>query len=401
MMNDKEIAFIICVNNEQYFEEACFYINRLHVPAGYHTDIISIREADSMCAAYNAAMESSMAKYKVYLHQDVFIRNEDFLFEILQIFENEKIGMIGVMGGTCLPKNGVAFRSWNVGYLDCRDADMAYFMQGSRAQQEDRVVEAIDGLMMITQYDIPWREDLFEDFDFYDVSQSLEMRRAGYDVFVPKQRLPWVIHDSSFAKLKNYDKNRQICLREYPEFFYGEYGLGFVYDRNWDVQCDSMVKSLIACIEKRDWLLVESKVNEYRAMQRKDSLMESCCILYDIRCAEEKAGTDMFFQGLETFQEMYGKYIQIRFLLRRMELGMEEETYAAMVTGMQEGWVSFDALLVIVIHSVVEKKKVLQKLRDIYRAEGKQILKLDILLERIPDNIPLTYSQGAGMDKTI
>ena len=33
-MNDKKIAFIIAVNNEQYFEECCFYIHRLSVPAG-------------------------------------------------------------------------------------------------------------------------------------------------------------------------------------------------------------------------------------------------------------------------------------------------------------------------------------------------------------------------------
>ncbi len=27
-------------------------------------------------------------------------------------------------------------------------------------------VECIDGLLMATQYDVPWREDLFDGFDF-------------------------------------------------------------------------------------------------------------------------------------------------------------------------------------------------------------------------------------------
>ena len=53
-MDDKKVVFIICVNNELYFKECVYYINRLVLPEGYSTDIIAIRGADSMCAAYNA-----------------------------------------------------------------------------------------------------------------------------------------------------------------------------------------------------------------------------------------------------------------------------------------------------------------------------------------------------------
>lgn len=87
------IAFIICVNNELYFEECKYYIERLEVPAGYDIDVIGIWEADSMCAAYNLGMRSSDAKYKVYMHQDVFIRDSRFLEKTLRIFkEHPKTG---------------------------------------------------------------------------------------------------------------------------------------------------------------------------------------------------------------------------------------------------------------------------------------------------------------------
>ena len=72
-MNEKEIAFIICVNDENEFKEALNYIDALNVPEGYHTDVIAVREAPSMAAGYNAAMQSSNAKYKIYIHQDVFL----------------------------------------------------------------------------------------------------------------------------------------------------------------------------------------------------------------------------------------------------------------------------------------------------------------------------------------
>ncbi len=80
------IAFIICVNNELYFEECRYYIGHLEVWAGYDIDVIGIWEADSMCAAYNLGMRSSDAKYKVYMHQDVFIRDSRFLEKTLRIF---------------------------------------------------------------------------------------------------------------------------------------------------------------------------------------------------------------------------------------------------------------------------------------------------------------------------
>ena len=36
------IAFIICVNNELYFEECRYYIEHLEVSAGYDIDVIGI-----------------------------------------------------------------------------------------------------------------------------------------------------------------------------------------------------------------------------------------------------------------------------------------------------------------------------------------------------------------------
>lgn len=47
-MQTKLITFIICVNNEMYYEECTYYINRLVLPKGYDIDMIAIREADSI-----------------------------------------------------------------------------------------------------------------------------------------------------------------------------------------------------------------------------------------------------------------------------------------------------------------------------------------------------------------
>ena len=72
-MNNKKICFIICVNNKQYLSECQYYINNLIVPQGYEIDCITVWDAPSMTSGYNAAMKASDAKYKIYIHQDVFL----------------------------------------------------------------------------------------------------------------------------------------------------------------------------------------------------------------------------------------------------------------------------------------------------------------------------------------
>ena len=74
-MNEKQFCFIICTNDELFLQECLIYINDLYVPEGFTVDIITIKEAASMAARYNAAMGASDAKYKIYMHQDVFILN--------------------------------------------------------------------------------------------------------------------------------------------------------------------------------------------------------------------------------------------------------------------------------------------------------------------------------------
>lgn len=88
------------------------YINRLLLPEGFERDVIGIEDAPSMCAGYNAGMQSSDAKYKVYLHHDVFIKEPKFIFYLLERFcSAPDVGMIGMVGGCGMPKTGVAYLS--------------------------------------------------------------------------------------------------------------------------------------------------------------------------------------------------------------------------------------------------------------------------------------------------
>jgi hypothetical protein len=220
MVDDHKVSFIMCVNDKQAAEEASYYISKLQIPEGFTTEIIAIADAASISEGYNKAMNVSQAKYKVYLHQDVFILNENFIADVLNIFNgpDSNIGMIGMVGTPEMPEGGIMWQADRVGGMYDHKPDktkMTIFDKGKDGGCFP--VDAIDGFMMITQVDIPWREDVIKGWDFYDASQSFEFRRRGYKVVVPHQNPPWCLHDDGYLHLGYYFMARQSFLNEYRD----------------------------------------------------------------------------------------------------------------------------------------------------------------------------------------
>lgn len=214
-MNSNKAAFIICVNDTRKYEESRYYLDRLKLPAGFEKDIISVEGAPSMAAGYNAGMQDSDAKYKVYLHQDVFIININFISDLLRVFASKKeVGLLGMIGTRNLGTDAYAIAMWDSGKALDNYKPHPDFPPSSGVCME---VEAVDGFLMATQYDIPWREDIFDGWDFYDISQCMEFKRAGYKAAVPYQKESWCYHNNLYSKMIKYDHYRKLFIQEYGE----------------------------------------------------------------------------------------------------------------------------------------------------------------------------------------
>jgi hypothetical protein len=221
-INPMKISFIICTNDETYYRECCLYLEQLQIPAGFETEVIPVSGAASMTAGYETAMKQCDDKYKIYLHQDVLILNRNFLTDTLEILtHNPKIGMLGMVGTKQLPDNGCMWSSpMRTGALRSCTLQTTddFFDIPIAAGRRFSPVQAVDGLLMMTQYDVAWRTDLFTGWDFYDVSQSLEFAKKDYRIAVPYQKSPWVLHDCGFMNLSHYHEARKVFLEEYfPE----------------------------------------------------------------------------------------------------------------------------------------------------------------------------------------
>ena len=223
MINEKQIAFITCVNDDAQYSTCLKYIEQIDLPKGYTYEIIGIRGAKSLASGYNEAMAKSKAKYKVYLHQDTYIVNKMFIHAILSIFtSNFQVGILGVAGAGTLRMNV----SWcnskdKYGKVIENSHGGSFRLLAFQEVTYLKAVQCVDGLFMITQYDIPWRDDIFDGWHFYDISQCMEFRRSGYEVCIPEQQEAWCIHDCGVLNKANIDKYRYVFLKEYSKELFG------------------------------------------------------------------------------------------------------------------------------------------------------------------------------------
>lgn len=222
-MKNNRFCFITCVNDEETYQECLYYINHLELPDGYEIETLAIRGARSIAEGYNRAIIQSDAKYKIYLHQDVFLVNRQLLSNLLAIFQaDERVGMLGLVGTEELPPDGIWWNGVrNYGRVfDTSRGKIGLIAFDNPVDGGWKSVQAIDGIFMATQYDLPFRSDLFDGWHFYDVSQSLEFIRKGYRIAVPTVSEPWCIHDCGITPLgSGYQHDCQTFLKEYAGDF--------------------------------------------------------------------------------------------------------------------------------------------------------------------------------------
>lgn len=217
-LDPKKIAFITCVNDYAKYEEQLKYLKSLTLPHGMTAESHAVYDAPSMAAGYNRAMMASDAKYKIYLHQDVWIIEPIFLLRLTHIFNcNPQAGIAGVVGSFNVPASGIWWEGEMVGGVI--DSQTGTLMANVHQQQAFMLrpvqVMLLDGLILATQYDIPWREDIFDKWHFYDVSQCMEFYRRELAALVLPQSWPWCIHWCGLNPREGFEEERKKFVREY------------------------------------------------------------------------------------------------------------------------------------------------------------------------------------------
>ena len=215
-MDKQKIAFVIVKENKENYQEQLTFLQTLEVPVGFSVEIVSVDRETSYARAYNQARQVSDAKYKIYLAESTRILYAGFLQSVLELFrEKDSIGLIGMQGTEQLPTSGwLADASRLYGRVLYVDG----MVTGESFAADYQEVMAVDGSLIATQYDIPWREDLFHGRQLSVQSLCQEYRRQGYACVIPAQDDFWVIFPEQEPKPSAEEQNR--FLDEYSKDCY-------------------------------------------------------------------------------------------------------------------------------------------------------------------------------------
>lgn len=215
---------------------------------------------------------------------------------------------------------------------------------------------------------------------------------------VPYQQTPWVIHNSNFVKQSHYDEGRKICLREYPEFFYAKGGFDFSFNEEWEQLSDMLAAEVQNLIEQSHWSEVAEIIAAYRNGKQKSSQLEILAILSDIFQSEKKANVkNSFFSEVDTYESIITKYMNLCFLLRRIELNFDAPAYADLETMIRSNTISYETIISILLHCIVDQKAVIIKLITFYSESNQvqNVAKAQAVYEYLKDrSIPIAYSQS-------
>lgn len=368
-LNEKKIAFIICSNDKQETDECIFYLKNLKIPEGYSVEIIPIYRAISMAEGYNIGMKKTDAKYKVYLHQDTFIINPNFIYELLEVFDSDpEIGLLGCIGRRKMASDGLAVDGWNTGKVyDNLDSVRGYECQICE-------VDALDGLMLATQYDITWREDIFQGWDYYDISQCYEFHRKGLKVVVPEQKAYWCYHDNRCSRLKDYDKWRKKFVEEYRDIYPFEYTEHISESKR---EMEVLIMSLTEMLEK---YLDRGQMTELGEICKNPNVenqlwAKEYCQINSIYCTEQEIKSSrQIYQG--NTRETLNNLRRLKHLLKRIEYdaGITDDILCEITEKY-----SVYAICIVCISYCQERRKVYETLLAFYQRNKLEQEERDIL----------------------
>lgn len=221
ILDKKKICIVVNVSHIELSDITLQSLNKLKVPVGFTVEVCTIEAEQNFAKAYNQAIKDSDAQYKVYLREGVEILNENLLAELIELFEYDyKVGIVGVSGAEYIPVN-CNINTTRKKYGMVYNKKERKLVNWRKMDTKAKCVAALDDWFLATQYDIVWREDLFLDEEYLNLSQCTEFKRKGYEALVVAQDKPWIGVDDFFrmVSLKNEVSKEKFKAEYYREAF--------------------------------------------------------------------------------------------------------------------------------------------------------------------------------------
>lgn len=210
-MNPNKFCFIACISSDDADMQIAQNLCDLSVPEGYEIEYLGVREAPSIAAGYNEAIDATDACYKIFVKESAQIFDADILTKILSIFEKDKkIDAIGVLGTDKMPTDMVLQHGTMYGVAAADIFDVA----GDYIE-----VICISDDFMVIKGDYRFDDISFDGSSFYNVAICADILRNRKKIVVANQDTPWLSEYSSPEYDENFEKYRRKALEKFSGLF--------------------------------------------------------------------------------------------------------------------------------------------------------------------------------------
>ena len=160
-------------------------------PDGYEVEVFTIDAQKPYAAQVNEVLADTDAKVKSYINDDIFLVHAQAIEELLKIFQDESIGMVGFLGSASLPVSGNLMDSpykYGAAYVPAEENFSE--MRFGTAVQAAADVRYILPSFFATQWDIPWDES-YEKQYYAVLAYCRAFEEEGDRIVVPLPENIW------------------------------------------------------------------------------------------------------------------------------------------------------------------------------------------------------------------
>ena len=185
--------------------------------------------AHTIFTAYNEGVARAKGEILCFMHEDIMYHTKNWGKMVVDAFENDKVGCLGVIGGHCFHGNIAA---WWPGNVNSGEVIQGYEENGIYKtmirkdynfyhNQKTIEVATVDGLWMCLPKEIfnrvKWDSDTFNGFHCYDADICMQVRKCNKEVHVLYDC--FIEHKSYGCLNEMFWKNSALFLKKWQSSF--------------------------------------------------------------------------------------------------------------------------------------------------------------------------------------
>ncbi|MEO9570944.1 MAG: glycosyltransferase [Polaribacter sp.] len=183
------ISIVVCSINIQYFEGLKKNIQNTIGSIEYEIiRIDNLKNNWAITKAYNYGYEKAIYNNLLFIHEDIFFKNNNWGQVLVDELKNKEVGLIGVAGANYKSRFPSAF--WHLPKDNLKMNVIQHFKNKEKefvkyGFSNSNDVKVVDGVFLGLKKDLTIKfNDKIKGFHCYDLGVSLDILNKGYRVFV-------------------------------------------------------------------------------------------------------------------------------------------------------------------------------------------------------------------------